>query len=203
MNLRILPNVLSFHHIGLKFWKVPSRKIYAVLESQLSKGKSPIRRKVCINLDSEDSSDFDLPLKKKQKKIKASTDHVVEELKGLKTDIRSLFQITKFMKFPPGLYVLFTDTFKCSICLGIITPPVIFARCCKNILGCESCVDDLYNVENGSAKQCPLCRSERAFSDTCRINGFLKGISPMFDEGETMMVPPPPRDESDEDFTFP
>ena len=55
-----------------------------------------------------------------------------------------------------GLYLIINNTFSCKICLGIINPLVIFARCCKNILGCEMFVDNLYGGENGTVKRCPL-----------------------------------------------
>ena len=125
-----------------------------------------------------------------------------------KKQVQSVLEITKFMKFPPGLYALVISTFKCNISLGMITPPVIFARCCKNVLGCEACVNELYTGDEGMRKRCPLCSSERALSETCRINGlndFLIGLSPLFEQGSLspMMVPPAPHNESDDNYNFP
>ena len=65
------------------------------------------------------------------------------------------------------------------------------------MLGCEMCVDNLYGGKNGTVKHCPLCRSERAFLETCRINrldDFLKGLKPLFSEGHAT---------SHDDFNFP
>ena len=46
-----------------------------------------------------------------------------------------------------------------------MTPPVIFARCCKIILGCQSCVDSWYRGEDVQerkhsipGKLCPLVK---------------------------------------------
>ncbi len=70
-------------------------------------------------------------------------------------------------------------------------PPVIFARCCKQILGCQSCVDKWYRQdgEDSATRNCPLCRCERAYAETSIIKGleeFLLGIAPLLsDEDNT------------------
>ena len=86
------------------------------------------------------------------------------------------------MKIPAGLYRLIADTFRCQICRKTpITPPAIYARCCKRIIGCEGCVDTWYSGE--SVRTCPHGRCERAYAETMRIRGlddFLHGIDPLF-----------------------
>ena len=175
--------------LGLKFWKVPSRKIYAVQQSELlSKGKSR-RRRSAINVSSEDS-DSDFVNEKKKRSSGGNSLAVIQEFQLLKKEIDTVLTITKSMRFPPGLYLAMSNSFSCNICLDIIHPPVIFARCCKNLLGCESCVDIYYSGENGSLKTCPICRSARAFPETCRVNGlgeFLTSVRPV-------LYPEPPAD---------
>ena len=94
---------------------------------------------------------------------------VTQEFQQLQKEIDTVLTITKSMRFSPGLYLALSNSFSCSIYLDI-HPPVIFARCCKNLLGCESCVDICYSGENGSLKTCPICRSERDFPETCQVN---------------------------------
>ena len=87
--------------------------------------------------------------------------------------------LSKGMKLPPGLHRLLHDTFKCNICQSSpIRSPVMFTCCCKSILGCERCVDSWYSGEDGRSKKCPLCRSERAFTETVRIHGWMTSWTP-------------------------
>ena len=51
------------------------------------------------------------------------------------------------------------------------------AKCCKNIVGCEECVNTWYNEENAMIKTCPLCRAERGYADTMRLNGLDTFVS--------------------------
>ena len=60
-------------------------------------------------------------------------------------------------------------------------PPIIFARCCKTILGCQVCVDTWYRGDEGQQRTCPNCRDTRAYVDTCKVNNFLTGISPIME----------------------
>ena len=88
------------------------------------------------------------------------------------------------MKLPPGLYRHLSDTFKCNICYTTpMSTPIIFARCCKTVLGCETCVDRWY-ASGKNNNTCPLCRSDRAYSEISRLNGlddFLSFIRPLFE----------------------
>ena len=109
---------------------------------------------------------------------------IMKEILSLRFDIRQILKLTKGMKLPPGLYIQLKQTFKCHICqISPITPPVIYTRCCKNLLGCERCVDKWYSGNEGRARNCPLCRYERGLPETSRLNGlddFLHSISPLF-----------------------
>ena len=49
-----------------------------------------------------------------------------------------------------------TNVFKCMICHSLMTSPVSFASCCKQLLGCGTCLQSWF-VNNDS---CPHCRAE-------------------------------------------
>ena len=46
--------------------------------------------------------------------------------------------------------------FKCLICHALMTSPISVATCCKQVLGCGTCVES-WSVNYDS---CPLCRSD-------------------------------------------
>ena len=98
---------------------------------------------------------------------------------------------------PLGLTTLLLDAFRCSICKGSpITPPVIFARCCKSIVGCQHCIDHWYRGDQGVSKKCPLCRGDRGFADTTIILGLddlLIGVNSLC-SSNNLNVPAPPRE---------
>ena len=123
------------------------------------------------------------------KRRESSTTHSDGQLESLKTevkemwqDIRALFEINKWMKVPVELRRIPLDTFRCHICQASpIAPPIIFAWCYKSIIGCEPCVEAWYGGHRGQMCNCPKCRSERDYADTCRLLGmddFLEAIKP-------------------------
>ena len=133
--------------------------------SKVNKGKGKIRKckPSIISLDSDDD-DFELPPFKSLKHGK-----LMEEIASMKKDLGAIFAITKTMKVPTGLQRQLKDTFKCQICHATpISPPVIMARWCHMILGCEDCVNQWYGGSEGMQRNCPLCRAERSFTETLR-----------------------------------
>ena len=58
-----------------------------------------------------------------------------------------------YREIPVALHHKLSDTFKCNICHQSL-PPIIFACCCKNLVGCSSCVDAWYGGEDGMSKSC-------------------------------------------------
>lgn len=107
----------------------------------------------------------------------------IEELKSRTTDTAT--------NLPLGLQSEIRGSFKCTICHVLpIKPPVILAKCCKSIIGCEQCINQWYGGPDGLMKTCPLCRTERAFTETMRLNGLegfissLASIFPQSTEGE-------------------
>ena len=116
---------------GFKFWRAGHRKIYAI---QDQRGKTPHNRHV-RTYNSESDDDLE-PLHKKGKQFHLG--ELVAEVKDMQQYLQFLFRITDL---PVGLHRLLHDTFMCHICRATpIKPPVIFARCCKRILGCQTCM---------------------------------------------------------------
>lgn len=169
---------------GFKFWKVGSRKVYAIPEGDLRPKRA--QRQIVIS-ESESEDDFQQPVRKRFASTPSEgmplPSKILSEVKHIRNDLKGLFQISAYMKIPPGLYRHLNDTFQCHICRSSpITPPVIFSRCCKRLLGCQTCVDSWYRGEEGMARSCPLCRSERAYAETTPLKGlddFLRAIVPL------------------------
>ena len=147
--------------IGLKFWKVNSRKFYAIPEED--RIMEPARKRRSIE--------------------GCSIDNLRSEVKGVSEKVDKLFAVTKDMHVPVGLKLLLHDAFKCKICLEVpIKPPIIFAKCCRIILGCQACVDNWY-AQGGLSKSCPACRADRALAETIRIHGLdelMEGMKEVF-----------------------
>lgn len=165
----------------MKFWKVGSRKIYAVKSSEMK-----MKRK--FPADTSSSSDSDVP---RSKVIKSGQPPYVEMQKNLKeinNKVSALFEINRTLQIPLGMRKVLIENFKCVMCHNIIRPPVIFTRCCKYMLGCERCVHTWYKGDDSLSKTCPRCRADRGYADTCRVNGlddFLIGISKLLDDDST------------------
>ena len=168
-----------------KFWRVPTRKFYAVKRERREKRK--LKRRAPRQDSSSDTDDF-LPFinvtKKRANDAPSSEIRIIrEDISAIRHDIQYLHHIDKRMKIPTALHRKLSDAFKCNICQhSPITPPVIFARCCKSIIGCQSCVDTWYRGDSGISKKCPLCGTERALPETMRLHGlddFLQGIQPI------------------------
>ena len=170
--------------IGIQFWKVGSRKIFAVRESDLRPNRP---RKNTISLDSDSSDDMFLPLSKRGKCVSgkqlSESDQLLTEMQGLRKEIGQLFEVNKGLPIPIGLKRIICDTFRCCICQCTMVPPVIFGRCCKSLIGCQSCTDQWFRGETGLMQQaCPKCRAERAYAETCVFKGiddFLLAIHPL------------------------
>lgn len=169
----------------MKFWKVGSRKIYAVVERELNRidrGKG--RKKEVITVDSDTESEEEFNSRKKFK-----LNQLVTDVKQVKRDVSNMLKVRKHsVNFPQGIYEQLGDTFKCSICQTTpINPPLIYTKCCGNILGCQACVNQWYGGEEGRSKNCPLCRYEQAFSQTSLIHGFdnlLASLTPFFPQSD-------------------
>ena len=155
------------------------------------KGKGRKRPQIVVESSTSESDDFQptprtTTLKKKASSPASATSEIKEELGAIRQNLRCLFEIDSRMKVPVALYRQLCGTFKCVVCHSApIEPPVIFGRCCKAILGCQSCIDTWFQGEEGMTKQCPRCGSERALPETMRLHGlndFLRAIKPLLKE---------------------
>lgn len=72
--------------------------------NQLAKFKSPAAKwKAVIDLHSDDSSYFDIPqFQKKRMTDATTTQNIIHEVKEMRSELQSVLQITKYMKFPPA-----------------------------------------------------------------------------------------------------
>ena len=171
----------AFLYLG-KFWKVPSRKFYAISQTP---------RKRSEPTDSSSDDDFE-PTRKKKKKTASQLNVLLTAMKSevgfLRADMKKLYKIDRFTQVSPALYEQLSESFKCAICRNLITPHVIFGRCCKSIIGCQECTDTWYRGEDGMAKSCPRCGIPRALPDTMRLHGlddFLQSVKPLVDGEST------------------
>ena len=77
-----------------------------------------------------------------------------------------------------------------------VRPPVIVTKCCKVVLGCDSCVNDWFSGPDALTKSCPSCRAERGYNETMLLRGldeFLTEIRKVIqtdDEADEYELPP-------------
>ena len=50
--------------------------------------------------------------------------------------------------------------------------PVVMAKCCHSIIGCEVCVNAWFSGPEALTKSCPRCSSERGYNETMRLMGL-------------------------------
>ena len=166
-------------HTGFKFWKVGSRKIFAIQEENRHK---PCRKRIVVT-DTESDEELPKVKRKRSGSDKVENSQVLKEIKAVRKDLEGLFRLSRGMKLPPGLHRQLCDTFRCQICQSApIKPPVVFTRCCKRFVGCQVCVDKWYLGEQGMGRSCPLCHCERAYAETTALRGlddFLTTIAPL------------------------
>ena len=112
-------------------------------------------------------------------RVDRKMDAMAMEFSELKRQLQDLFKVTG-TSVPPALRLLFDQAFKCKICLDTSVPPIIVTKCCRSILGCQSCVDQWYAGDDGLSKSCPNCRADRGYAETFRLLGvdeLVNGIS--------------------------
>lgn len=92
---------------------------------------------------------------------------------SIKKSLGEVFTLTKDSKIPLGLKRIMGETFQCKLCKEVpIKPPLIIGKCCKVILGCESCVNGYYTGLDALTKPCPHCRAPRGYNETMVFRGF-------------------------------
>lgn len=114
---------------GFKFWKVGSRKVYAIPEGDLRPKRA--QRQIVIS-ESESEDDFQQPVRKRFASTPSEgmplPSKILSEVKHIRNDLKGLFQISAHMKIPPGLYRHLNDTFQCHICRSSPITPQSFFR---------------------------------------------------------------------------
>ena len=164
----------DFMHAGLQFWKCPSRRLYAVKQGMKERVGSESAR--IILTDSEEEEDFECPPKKKPRKdaSEKQLDSIMKDVSSIKDGIADMLSLQHSAnRIPLGLLKIIRDSFKCCICHAVpMTPPVIVAKCCKSIVGCESCVNEWYSGIDALTKDCPKCRAERGYNETLLLRGL-------------------------------
>ena len=167
---------------GLKFWKSPRCKIFAVTKCDLKgKGKSRSRKRerelVVVDVD----SDHEEPASRKAKNdtreallsIETKVDEMKEDVDAVRYSIKEILHLNEKPKLPVGLYCILRDAFQCKVCLSIpMNPPIIMSKCCKTIIGCGKCVNLWYTGPEALTKNCPSCRAERGYSETMLLRGL-------------------------------
>ena len=92
---------------------------------------------------------------------------LIDEMTATKELLTEITTLSADAELPLPFKRLINDTFKCCICHSVpMKPPVIIARCCKNMLGCQGCVDRWYSGPDQMTKLCPICKTDHAYNDT-------------------------------------
>ena len=73
----------------------------------------------------------------------------------------------------PRLGSAFLDNFKCLVCHSLSQSPVTVSVCCRQVLGCSTCIDQWFAENN----RCLHCRTENAQERTIKLNCFLNVLS--------------------------
>lgn len=163
-------------------------------------GSTRKRHSTSIILDSDSDDDFIAPIKK-MKHQSVSSSYAVTLLEDVKKDVidmkSSLADITTLSsktKCPMALHRILKDTFQCKICrTAPIKPPVILMRCCKSIVGCDTCINNWFSGPSALTKPCPLCRAERGYNETM----LLRGLDEFLDQVKVVLQTDDERDEDE------
>ena len=174
------------------FWKHPRRKLYAVTQRDL---KEIRRRRSAGNYinTSDDESDDDGGMSgstHKRVKLDNTLEAIGQDVSAIRETITEMMTLTADCSMPLGLKRVVNDTFKCYICHVIpVKPPIIVTKCCKNMLGCQECVNTWYSGPDAMLKTCPICWAERGCNETMVLRGlteFLENIRKIHDNNENL-----------------
>ena len=143
--------LFQFFFTDITFWKSSARKIYTVSEGSFHRAKSSSQ--------------------------KSSQKTILEEL----GEIKSMIDGSLIIVSPEGLRrsIMATElvepslsAFKCLICQSLTTSPTCISICCKQILGCVSC------VQQWTELRCPHCRNQDySFIEVNAFESLLEKLS--------------------------
>ena len=170
-------------HTGLAFWKCPQRQIFAVSKGAIEKLKrnsaGPSRKRPSSTLDDdEDDDDFEPTVKYKKNKDKL--DELISHVSEIKESLDNVMTLTEETPIPLPLKRILQDSFTCVVChASPMKPPILISKCCKTILGCETCINGWYSGPDALTKTCPTCRATRGYNETMQLKGlddFLRQV---------------------------
>ena len=107
--------------------------------------------------------------------------------------MKDIIKIKNANNIPIPLQQALNECLKCKICMEIAKPPVIFGKCCQQLLGCQTCIDTWFGG-NSFEKTCINCRAERAVTQTCH----LRGLDSLLTLVGGVLEPPSRNDDDDE-----
>ena len=115
-----------------------------------------------------------------------------------RSEISEIIKIKSVNEVPVLLQQALTESLKCKICMAIAKPPVIFGKCCQQLLGCQSCIDKWFSGTSGNSfeKTCINCREERAVTQTCH----LRGMDSLLQLAGSIIESPEPVSEEEEEI---
>ena len=112
-----------------------------------------------------------------------------DEVASIREIMVDMMSLTADTNLPMGLKRILRDTFKCQICHTVpIRPPVIITKCCRNLMGCQACVDTWYSGTETMTRTCPMCRADRGCNETMVLRGltdFMDGIRKLYNEDDS------------------
>ncbi|XP_066926820.1 uncharacterized protein [Clytia hemisphaerica] len=150
---------------GVAFWKVGSRKVFAVPREDISNR----RRRSLEEIETTSPT----PNKRRRSLHEESTlDNVVGEL----TDIKGALETFKKLAFKHHFSAAFLhsleEAFSCCICHRYPALKPMGCQQCGTLVSCQACSDRHFGSSNVSAKTCPKCRCERGLAHSFRLRGF-------------------------------
>ena len=160
-------------NLGSDFWKVGSRKLYAVKAEEIDRLKN--RNKTGTKR------------KRTNQDCETALENLVDEVREVKDEIGKFQELAFRQKFSLSFIASLEDAFRCSICHRIpARTPLIACSGCASLVGCESCTNEWYSNDSLD-KKCPKCRAERGLTKTFILRGFdevIKQINLISVEGE-------------------
>lgn len=155
--------------LGSSFWKVGSRKVYAVSEADIERFRMPDL--------SDDEEHFVPPPSKRRKSNSDDLENMLQrillQMSNVSTTLSGLKNLCIKYGVSIGLLSALDDSFECCICkTSPSQPPLIVCKECKTIIGCRRCVNEWYQGTNILDKSCPKCRTPRGYASTMELKGF-------------------------------
>jgi len=176
---------------GTAYWKVTSRRTYAVPLSEFERYRNSLvneQREENENDASTNPATNSHHINRSN--LGTNNETILGELKIIKSDIKKVFRAASKRKFPYSLSTAIEECFECTICKQPLEPPIICCRLCSCIVGCQKCVNEWYGDRHDAlVKKCPRCNCERGFANTFE----LKGLSSFIGESKKFF-----KDEDDE-----